>query len=198
MSRSRTAPQRKGGRQAGRRRTRRNTRTVIGIVVGGIVVVGLVALLIVRQITPAVPGEERIANQGAGHTANVTDPHTPYNSNPPTSGIHIGGGTAPWGVTGQPLPDEQTVHNLEHGGVIFHYRQGLDQATIDQLTTLARDLQRQNPCILLQPRAADKIGAPIAATAWNYLLELQSFDADALTKFFQAHVGRGPEAVCRR
>lgn len=198
MSRSRTAAQHRSGRQAGRRRTRRNTRTIIGIVVAGLIVVSLAGLLIARQITSAVPGEQRIANQGAGHIANVTDPHTPYNSNPPTSGIHIGGGTAPWGVTGQQLPDEQTVHNLEHGGVVIHYRQGLDQATVDQLSTLARDLQRQNPCILLQPRAADKIDAPIAVTAWNYLLVLQRFDADTLTKFFQAHMGRGPEAVCQR
>lgn len=198
MSRSRTVPQRKSGRQANRRQKKRNMRTLIGLVVGGLLVLSLAGLLVARLITPAVPGEERIANQGAGHITNVTDPHTPYNSNPPTSGIHIGGGTAPWGVMGQALPDEQTVHNLEHGGVIFHYRQGLDQVTVDQLTTLAHDLQRQNPCILLQPRAADKIAAPIAVTAWNYLLELQRFDGDTLTKFFQTHVGRGPEAVCQR
>lgn len=90
------------------------------------------------------------------------------------------------------------VHNLEHGGVIFHYRPGLDPATVDQLTTLTRQLQQQNPCILLVPRPADTSGAPIVATAWNYLLKLQRFNAETLSKFFRAHVGHGVEPVCRR
>ena len=196
---SRAATQRRSSRQPSRRRAKRNRRTMIGLVVAGIIILGLAGLLVVRQLTPAVPGEERIADQGGGlHLDNQTDQHAPYNSNPPTSGFHWGGGTAPWGVLGQPVADELMVHNLEHGGVVFSYRQGLDQATVDRLTTLTGQLQRQNQCIVLVPRPSNKIDAPIVATAWNYLLKLQNFDADMLTRFFQAHVGRGFEPVCRR
>jgi hypothetical protein len=191
-------PTRRGGRQVQRRRPKRNTTLIAGLLIGGLGIALIGGLLVARQSALAVPGEEYIANQGAAHISNPTDSHVAYNSNPATSGAHWGGGTAPWGVQSQPIADEVTTHNLEHGGVIFQYRQGLDQATLDQLTALAGQLQRQNQCILLAPRPADKIDAPIVATAWNYLLKLPSFNADTLTKFFQAHVGRGVEQVCRR
>ena len=194
---SRTAT-RRGGRQVQRRRAKRNTTLIAGLLIGGLALALIVSLVVIRQSTPTVPGEERIADQGVAHITSPTDSHVAYNSNPATSGAHWGGGTAPWGVQGQPIADEVTTHNLEHGGVIFQFRQGLDQATVDQLTALAGQLQRQNQCILLAPRPAEKIDAPIVATAWNYLLKLPSFNADTLTKFFQAHIGRGAEQVCRR
>jgi hypothetical protein len=194
---SRTAS-RRPGRQVHRQRVKRNRPLTVGLMIGGVILVLMVGLLVVRLSTPAVPGEERIANQGAAHISDPNASHVPYNSNPPTSGVHVGGSTAPWGVLGQPVADESSVHNLEHGGVIIHYRQGLEQAIVDQLTALTGQLQRRNQCVALIPRPAEKLDVPIAITAWNYLLELQSFEADTLTKFFEAHVGRGPEAVCRR
>jgi hypothetical protein len=142
-----------------------------------------------QQIEPQVP-------PAGEHIANVTDPHPTYTSNPPTSGHHFVT-PAGAGVYTQPLPDEVTVHNLEHGFIIIHYRQDLDQATVNQLTSLARELQQQNPCVILEPRAVDKLDVPIAMTAWNWLLKLPSYDAASIRAFFRAHVGRGPEAVCR-
>ena len=195
---SRTTARRSSGRQIQRKRSKRTSTATVILVVGGLIVLLVGGLLLMRQSAITVPGEEQIANQGAAHIANPTDPHVPYNSNPPTSGVHWGGGTAPWGVLGQPIADEITTHNMEHGGVIIHYRQDLDQATVDQLTTLARQLQARNQCIVMLPRPTDKLDVPIAMTAWTYLLKLQRFDADTITKFFQAHVGRGPEAICRR
>ena len=66
-----------------------------------------------------------------------------------------------------------------------------------ELEVLARDLQRSNPCLILMPRPDDQMPAPVVATAWNHMLELQSVDSDKITGFFTALVGRGPEAVCR-
>jgi hypothetical protein len=189
---------RRGGRRVQRRRAKRNTSLIAGLLIGGAILALIAGLLVFRQSTPAVPGEEQIANQGAAHISDANASHVAYNSNPPTSGVHIGGGTAPWGVQGQPVADESSVHNLEHDGVVIHYRQGLEQATVDQLAALTGQHQRRNQCIALVPRPADKLDVPIVITAWNYLLKLQSFEADTLTKFFEAHVGRGPEAVCRR
>jgi hypothetical protein len=75
-------------------------------------------------------------------------------------------------------------------------RQDLDPAVVKQLQDLVGELQRKNGCILMIPRPVDKLSVPIAASAWHYVLEQQSFDADKLRAFFRAHVGRGPEQEC--
>ena len=98
-------------------------------------------------------------------------------------------------MTTQPLADEITIHNLEHGGVIIHYRQDLDQATVDKLTALTRQLQQQSPCVLMLPRPTEKLDKPIAVTAWTWLLKLDTFDATTITNFFRKHVNQGPEQV---
>ena len=195
---SQSSARRASGRQARRKPQRKSSTPLI---IGGavVVVVVLVVLGIVlsgggtaqvgQQVEPQVPAPGE-------HIQNVTDPHPTYTSNPPTSGYHFVT-PANGGVYTQPLPDEVTVHNLEHGFVIVHYRQDLDAATVAQLTTLTRTLQQQNSCIILEPRAVDKLEVPIALTAWNWLLKLQGYDEASIRAFFRAHVGRGPEAVCQ-
>jgi hypothetical protein len=194
---SRSSARRAGGREIRRKQRKSNTPLIIGAVVVVLVVLVIAGLALAggggatnrgQQIEPQDP-------PAAQHIQNLTDPHPTYTSNPPTSGWHYVTPANP-GVYTQPLPDEQTVHNLEHGFIIIHYRQNLDQATVSQLTSLARELQQQNPCMILEPRANDKLDVPIAVTAWNWLLKLQSFDAASIRAFFRAHVGHGPEQVC--
>lgn len=196
---SQSATRRATGRQAQRRKApKSNMPLIIGGVVGLIVIMVAAGLVLSRNSTP-IAGEEQFANQVPApanpHIVNPTDAHPAYNSNPPTSGWHTGGNIGPWGVTTQPLADEITVHNLEHGGVIIHYRQDLDQATVDQLTALTRQLQQQSPCVLLLPRPTDKLDKPIAVTAWTWLVKLDTFDATTITNFFRKHVNQGPEQV---
>ena len=196
---SQSAAHRATGRQAKRKKSpKSNLPLIIGGVVGLIVIMVAAGLVFSRNSTP-IAGEQQFANQvpapGNPHIVNPTDEHPAYNSNPPTSGWHTGGNIGPWGVTTQPLADEITIHNLEHGGVIIHYRQDLDQATVDQLTTLTRQLQQQSPCVLLIPRPTDKLDKPIAVTAWTWMLKLDSFDATTITNFFRKHVNQGPEQV---
>jgi hypothetical protein len=200
MQMSQSSARRAGGRQVQRKRAQSNRTLIIAAVVGVVLIMLAAGLLLSRSGSASIAGEQQFPNlvpaPANPHIAQITSPHGAYNSNPPTSGWHYGGGTAPWGVSTQPLPDELTVHNLEHGGVVIHYRQGLDQATVDQLTTVARELQQQSPCIVLVPRPADKLpDAPIAMTAWTYLLKLQQFDANTIRAFFRAHVDHGPEQV---
>lgn len=187
---------RKSGRRASP--TRKQNRTPL--IAGGIAVAVILGLAIVFSLNRSVGSAtgERIPDQGASlHMNSPDDPlPVPYNSNPPTSGYHWGGGIAPWGVQTRPLSDTISLHNLEHGGVIIHYREGLEQATIDQLAALTRELQARNPCIILEPRPADRIDNPIVVSAWNYLLRLDTYDAETIRSFFRSRVGRGPEAVC--
>jgi Protein of unknown function (DUF3105) len=195
---SQSSARRASGRQARRQPQRKSsTPLIIGGVIALLVVLvgaGLFlsnggAIQVGQQIEPQAPA----AGQ---HIQNVTDPHPTYTTNPPTSGYHFVTPANP-GVYTQPIPDEVTVHNLEHGFIVLHYRQDLDQATVSQLTSLTRELQQQNPCVILEPRAVDKLDVPIALTAWNWLLKLPNYDAASIRAFFKAHVGRGPEAVCR-
>jgi hypothetical protein len=192
---TRRSSKRPPARAASRKKS--NTGMYIGIGLVAVVLVAAVGLALNRTAGRNVG--EKIPDQGQGlHLANAEDtPPVAWNSNPPTSGYHWGGGTAPWGIMAEPVNDTLTVHNIEHGGVIIHYRQGLDQATVEQINDLGRDLLRRNPCVVVVPRPADKIDAPIVLTAWNYLLRLDSFDSQVILEFFNAHIGRGPEAVCR-
>ena len=193
---SQTSVRRSGGRVA-QRAKKSNRPLIIGAVVGAVVLIVVVWLLLGNRGGPTIG--QQFADQTVGvsqyHLLQATDPHPPYNSNPPTSGWHTGGNIGPWGVTEQPIADEITIHNLEHGGVLIHYRQDLDPATVGQLTALARQLQQQSPCVLLLPRPADKLDTPIAVTAWTWLLKQDSFDATQIGNFFRQHVDNGPEKV---
>jgi hypothetical protein len=196
---SQSSARRASGRDTRRQRQQQkpNIWLIVGLAVALLIIVVVAVLAIMRATTPQ-PGQQVDSQNPLGnqHINNLTDPHPTYNSNPPTSGWHYVNPANP-GISTQPLPDEQTVHNLEHGFVIIHYRQDLDKATVDQITQLARQLQRQSPCIIVEPRATDKLAdAQIALTSWNWLLKLQGFDANAISNFFRAHVGHGAEAVC--
>jgi hypothetical protein len=193
---SRSSARRSGGRQA-RRKQQNNTPLIIG---GGVILVIILVAVglalsrgsgsqVGQQIEAGVPPPNQ-------HIQNLTDPYPTYTTNPPTFGYHYVQPSGA-GIYTEPIPDEITVHNLEHGFVIIHYRQDLDQNTLGQLTTLARELQQQNPCIIMEPRPTDKLQEPIAMTAWNWLLKLPSYDPDAIRSFYRGHVGRGPEAFCK-
>lgn len=178
------------------RRSNKNMPLYAGIVA----IIALIAgLIYTRTADRGLPSEtQQIPDSGPSlHMGSVDEPlPAPFNSNPPTSGWHVGNQTAPWGIQKTPLDDKITVHNLEHGGIIVHYKASLDANSVATLETLARDLQRTNPCLILIPRADDQMPAPVVATAWNHMLELQSVDSEKITGFFNALVGRGPEAVC--
>ena len=195
---SQSTTRRAGGRQIRRQQRKSNTPLIIGAVVVVVIVLVVAGLALggggsAAQVGERIEAQDPPAGQ---HIQNLTDPHPTYTSNPPTSGWHYVT-TAPPGVQTQPLPDEMTVHNREHGFVVIHYRQDVAQATVDQLTALARELQQQNPCLILEPRATDKLDVPVAVTSWNWLLKQPSYNANEIRAFFKAHVGHGPEQICR-
>jgi hypothetical protein len=191
---SRSSARRAGGRAIRRPQRKSNTPLIVGAVAVGLVILVAAGLALSRG-GGASAGEQFPEMVSSPHIESLTAAHEPYNSNPPTSGPHVGN-TAPAGISPQPLPDELTTHNLEHGFVIIHYRQDLDQAAVERLTALMRQLQRESPCIVMVPRPTDKLDVAVAVTAWTRLLKLQTVDEAAIRSFFEARVGRGPEQIC--
>jgi hypothetical protein len=167
-------------------------------IIGAVVLVGIIAWAILRNAADLPAGTQKFADQGQSlHLDSLADPvRTPYNSNPPTSGWHVGSMVSPWGIQAEPVDDRVSVHNIEHGGIIIHYKPSLEANALTELKAIAGDFQRQNPCVLMVPRAEDQMDAPIVMTAWNYLLPLQTVDKDSLTLFYADRVGIGPEKNC--
>jgi hypothetical protein len=168
---------------------------VLAIVLAGIVVTGVMTSMFGLLSTPvgrAVPIE------GADHVAQDT-PVT-YKSRPPTSGPHYPTWLQTYGVLSQTPPTGNWLHNLEHGAVAFLYNcpEGCPDV-VQQFTDLyptlqlGRNAQRGQPRALIFPYT--DMDHKIAAVAWGWLLELDDFDKDKLTRFYDARIDRGPECV---
>lgn len=115
--------------------------------------------------------------------------HDPYNSNPPTSGPHYPQ-PAPWGVYADQRPDEELIHNLEHGGIWISYKDPGDQALIDQLKDIADNYPIK---VIMTPRPGND--SRIAVAAWTRLLPLEAFDQGQIKNFIKAYINKGPEQV---
>lgn len=133
------------------------------------------------------PGEA-VPDLGRNHIA-VGTSHEPYNSNPPTSGPHYEQ-SAKWGIYDEKLPDEQLIHNLEHGGIWISYRDKDNQDWIGKLKNITDDYSVK---VILTYRPEND--AAIALAAWTRLLKLESFDEKQIKDFIRALINKGPEQV---
>ena len=170
-----------------------------GVLVVGVLIIGLV-LLFGGGESESV-GTQQV-NDGTEHLSPGTvfsDAERPYSSTPGTSGPHWDpSGLANWGVYTNPLPEEQVIHNLEHGGIVIWYDpESLDA---DQVAELADYVNRQTSSgisgrykFILSPWDGPDFGTPIAVTSWRQLLYLDEVDIDAIEAFQRAHYGRAPE-----
>lgn len=165
---------------------RRNMKRMLKWGIGIIVVVGAIIGIVILSLKGAKPlmGEE-YSNLGQQHIA-VGATHAEYNSNPPTSGPHYLQ-PARWGVYQEELPDEQLIHNLEHGGIWISYR-GLDAATIAKIEDIAKRYPNK---LIVTPRA--KNDSPIVLASWRHVLALQSFDEQTIVDFVKANKNKSPE-----
>lgn len=118
----------------------------------------------------------------------VGQQHDPYNSNPPTSGPHYEQ-PANWGIYATEIPDEQLIHNLEHGGICISYK-NIDDATLDKIKTIARS----NPgSVVVTPRDANE--APIVLASWGRLQSLDVFDETKIVEFITHNKNKSPEPL---
>ena len=109
-----------------------------------------------------------------------------YANTPPAGGPH-NPCWAPWGSHTDPVPDDNFVHNLEHGGVAFVYGDSSLQAQGD---TLAKELGKY---MFTTPYA--KQSSAMSALAWGWRLSLGCFDDPALREFYAVHVNQAPEST---
>ena len=138
------------------------------------------------------PGVE-VADQGRLHLEGLSDRVDPgyYITYPPTSGTH----SPTWercGLFTEPVPEEIQVHNLEHGFVNILYNSD-DPVFIGQLEAAARGLPDWPNYYMFAPYP--DMTSPVAMTAWNRLLLLDSVDEDAMEEFADAYQARGPEVA---
>lgn len=144
------------------------------------------------KVVPGVTGEH-----SAAITAN-SDPK--WTTDPPTSGPH-NEQPAVWGSYEDPVALAQTVHNLEHGGVVIHYGKAVSDADVEQIRSFYAD-DPNGLIVAPLPKLADKI----ALTAWTtegegdlkgqgFLALCPTFDRDAVSAFVDEHRFKGPERV---
>lgn len=129
------------------------------------------------------------ADQGQDHIAEGAE-HTPYNSNPPTSGPHYVQ-PASTGFYDEDLPDEKVVHNLEHGHIWISYKSTIPDDVKEKLKSLA------SVWVIITKRDAND--TDIALAAWTRLdkfyLDGKPLDETRVEDFIKRYQNQGPEKV---
>jgi hypothetical protein len=161
----------------------------------GVVIIGGFTLVVIQQRPDEVRPGVAVADQGRKH---VDQNAKTYNGNtPPTSGDHAE--PVQWGVYNKELPDINTIHNLEHGGIYITYQPSLPSDQIEKIKSLfGAPYSRQGftpSKALLAPRAANS--APIVLSSWNRELTLKQFDEQAMYDYYIANIGKSPEPGAR-
>jgi len=187
-------------------------RRILYLVAGS----GLVALAIVLGIVFLAGGgkDERATLESAGctleikpglkgeHILQIGETSKKWNTDPPTSGPH-NELPAVWGSYEEPVPLAQTVHNLEHGGIVIHYGKDVPAAEVDKIRTFYND-DPNGLVVAPLPTLGDKIAlsawttpeavtGSAANTGQGFLAECTQFDEDAFSTFVSEHRFKGPE-----
>jgi hypothetical protein len=128
--------------------------------------------------------EDTFPTSSAQHVEGEVD----YETYPPTSGNHDAC-WATWGVHTEPVADENWVHNLEHGGVVFLWDCTDCDADVDALNAWVATL----PAGRALSTPYSEMDAAFAAVSWGHRLLLGCLDLDALQAFYDANVDHAPE-----
>ncbi|MEE9247146.1 MAG: DUF3105 domain-containing protein [Dehalococcoidia bacterium] len=183
------------------------------------IIAGVAMFFIITVVAPALstpPEDTTQPNTGPSDTTTTTVPgelffqasnvdgrtHVPrgtrvttYRSDPPVSGPHWSDANAPipWGVYPQPIPDEVLIHNLEHGGIVIHYRSSADPVIRQQLEEFVQNQPGGTEGFILAPR--NNLPATITMSGWEYYLPLFQINEPLMRNFISAHYDQGPEAL---
>jgi hypothetical protein len=169
---------------------------------------GVIAVLVIASFaigglgggghTGANTGGAQGYEEGVGERQDImpTANHVPtgqtvsYNTTPPNSGDHW---TVPARCGFYPggIPDEQIIHNLEHGNIVVSYNL-TDPVEIDQLTEVIDGIGLANLWGIT--RFYDKIPeGQVALATWGVLDTMEGVDRDRIRAFFDYAGNLGPE-----
>jgi len=162
-------------------RTDRRRLWMLGV--GAAVIAAAVVGYFAYRSAADLPGDV-FADLGNVHIETETQPHTPYNSEPPTSGPHLPY-VAPWGVHTEPISKELQVHNLEDGGVMVQY--SCPSGCSDVVDKLRAIVGRYGEHVILAPYPGMK--HRIALTAWTRLDAFDIFDERRIVRFIDSYRG---------
>jgi hypothetical protein len=180
------------------------------LAIGGALVVGLaiVAAVLLFSSGPNSNSGVQQPDDGGLHVAVGTTcrlPEAPcgpdpYSTIPAASGPHWDpSGVANWGVYASPQNESQLVHNLEHGGIVIWYDPAqVDTTGVQRLADyvdqqVASGISGRFKFILSPWDAAEPLPAPVVATAWRWMLQLQAADTAAIDEFARTHYQMSPE-----
>lgn len=156
-----------------------------GVIIG---VVGLIVLIgyAYQQSAKDTPGQQ-MPDQGRDHIAQGQSP-VEYNSTPPTSGPHSTATT--WGKHDAPVPYENQIHNLEHGGVIVHYNPDKIQ-NLAELQVVFDELNNKYPKMVLVPDS--EIETTYSLTGWRWIDTFNEYDPQRIRLFVKKRYNVAPE-----
>ncbi len=188
-------------REAERRRRNRAIAWTAGAVVVVLVLVGLVAwqgrdtstkltqpsaAALAEATRSASCGQvQQFKEAGRNHIGADQQPKN-WNSQPPTSGDHLGTPLPP-GIYRDQQDERALVHNLEHGYVVVQYK-NLPKEQVDLLTNIADGLSGKK--FVLSPYD----GLPsdgVAMTAWRNLQTCKTANLDVVSAFVNDYMVPG-------
>jgi len=130
-----------------------------------------------------------VSEMEATHIA-TDSPLSEYNSNPPTSGPHYVQ-TAKSGFREEEIPDQNIIHNLEHGDVWIAYHPRISETVMEGLKQFAAAK------VIITPRTANE--TDIALVAWGRLdtfnIENDVLPEQRIKDFIARYSNKGPERV---
>jgi hypothetical protein len=176
---------------------KRRQRTLLWTAVAVACLVALVAVIVVlgrddppasnNAVTPAAlaagrqaagsQGVKTFPSAGRNHISAGQQPSN-WNSNPPTSGDHLGSPLPP-GVYDNEQDMRALVHNMEHGYVVILHK-GIPADQLDQLTQFVEG--RDGSKLVLAPYSGLESNG-VALAAWQNLEILQRVNMDVVQAF---------------
>ena len=176
----------------------------VAITIGSVAAVAVVALVvtsIVLSSKPTAPPSGGSGNSAGSeirglttysNTAGHVQGPVTYDQTPPAGGPH----NAIWlncGIYTQPVPNENAVHDLEHGAVWVTYDPSLPAESVTKL----RD-RMPSTYTVLSPYPG--LPGPIVLSAWNAQVTVSSVTDARISQFFDKYRNSGnapePGAPC--
>lgn len=170
--------------KAQQKKAKRNR--LIGLIGGSVVGVVALALIITFVVTSSIPKADpaSVSIKGLKTYSNLTSTHVntavTYAQTPPVGGDHA----AAWlncGIYDQPVPNENAVHDLEHGAVWITY--DANKVKGDDLAKLRSSVP--STYITMSPFAG--LPSPVVASAWGAQVQLTGVDDARLQQFIDKY-----------